>query len=184
MIRRMADRDPVRRPRPPRAPSGKPARPGRPTASQKENRPVRSTKRGLVDSPVTKRPGFFAGGVSFSLRALIVVIVASVALLVSVPVSLQWVDQAREYKAVEGELDEAIARRAELEKELENWESDEYVAAQARARLGFVQKGETQFSVTDAPENKKTREEERAEQGPPRPWTMVLQERLIEADKG
>lgn len=181
----MASNDDKRRPHMPRGGDDKPSRPrgaGRSNSSS-SRRPDRASKRGQVESPRPKRTGPFASGVTMSMRALILVIVAAIALLVAVPVVLQWADQQRSRQALLGELEEAKATRIALEQDLKNWDNEEYVAAQARTRLGYVQRGETQFSVADAPVPEETEEDVAASKGPPRPWTIVLQEELKEADQ-
>lgn len=178
----MSDTDPIRRPKAPRGPGGnsRPAR--RPEDVRASARPKRVSRQNQVESSQPKKKGFALTSLTFSLRAVIASAVVVVAALVTVPVALQWADQAREHQAAIGELEEAKATRAELEKDLANWDNKEYIASQARSRLGLVEKGETQFSVADAPQRQAEKEAEDKRRGPERPWTMVVQEELQEAD--
>lgn len=80
------------------------------------------------------------------------VILGSVLILLSVmllPTGKSWYDQRQEL----GELRAQVATQedhvAELRREQELWETDEYVEAQARKRLKFVRPGERTYTVVD-----------------------------------
>lgn len=108
--------------------------------------------------------------------------ILAVMVVIVVPVLLEWSEQKREYRAVEAELTETLAEVELLEAELENWSDDSYISAQARARLGYVEPGETQFSVADPPEGTAlTPADAATPTGPPKPWVVLLHSALQEA---
>lgn len=105
------------------------------------------------------------------------------AAVVAVPVCLQWAEQQRQYQATAVELESAKAAREHLEDELANWEDRDFIAAQARSRLGYLEKGETQFSVSDAPQTRTGTQAVRTViEPPPKPWALLLQDSLLESD--
>ncbi len=116
------------------------------------------------------------------MRLATTLLLGGLALLVLIPTALQYADQNRQYRAAVTEVEVARERTIELQEELANWDNPEYVASQARSRLGYVRKGETQFSVVDA-----TVEEAAPEatvtSGPPKPWTMRLHGSLLDVDQ-
>lgn len=154
----------------------------RPAASS-NRRPGRVTNRGKVRTQQQPRRGWLGGGVALSLKAIATIAVVAVTAVVAVPVCLQWAEQRRQYDAVSAELDSAKQKREHLEEQLENWEDRDFIAAQARSRLGYVEKGETQYSVADAPVTETgTQAEISIVEPPPKPWALVLQDSLLESD--
>lgn len=122
------------------------------------------------------------GGVTFSVRALAAVMIMGLAALIFIPTAIQWTEQKREYRAVNAEVVQAEAQVERLEAELEAWNHRDYVASQARSRLGYVEKGETQFSVIDGPELEQEAEAKTAAEGPQKPWSLTLQKEILAAD--
>lgn len=80
------------------------------------------------------------------------VVLGSVLILLAVmlvPTGKSWYDQRQRL----GELQVQVAKQednvADLRRERELWEADEYVEAQARKRLKFVKPGERTYTVVD-----------------------------------
>ena len=91
------------------------------------------------------------GGLSTSVRLIgagAIVIMLGLSL---VPIGLQWVQQEQEYRAVSAEVEAAKAHNADLQATLEKWDDPDYIARQARRRLGFVRPGEAQYTVVYLP---------------------------------
>lgn len=83
-------------------------------------------------------------------RAAILVLVLAV-LAVSYASSLRAYLQQREHiDALQEQIDQREADIKQLEREKERWQDPEYVGQQARARFGYVMKGETPFVTIDA----------------------------------
>ena len=78
-------------------------------------------------------------------RAAILVLVLAV-LAVSYASSLRAYLQQRDHiDALQSQIDDRKATIADLKREKERWQDEEYVRQQARARFGYVPKGETPF---------------------------------------
>lgn len=96
----------------------------------------------------------------------------------------QWWAQQREYSAILSQIEQAKIVNEELSGELDRWSDKSYVASQARARLHYVQPGEIQYQVVDAPDDGTDQSSAEAvhEQGPPRPWYLVIADTADAAD--
>lgn len=82
-------------------------------------------------------------------RAAILVLVLAV-LAVSYASSLRaYLQQRTHIEALESQILERESNIDDLEKEKERWQDPSYVAQQARARFGYVARGETPFVVVD-----------------------------------
>lgn len=83
------------------------------------------------------------------------------------------------------ELETAKEEQNKLQEELDNWSNKDYIASQARSRLGYVEKGETQFSVVDPGDEAKSESQvaTTSPDGPTKPWTMNLEETLSQLDQ-
>ncbi|WP_099331694.1 FtsB family cell division protein [Actinomyces minihominis] len=126
------------------------------------------------------------GGLTVSVRLLVAFVIVAVLVVVLVPLGLQWLRQEQSYHAVVAEVEAAEVRAGELQDQLARWEDEDYIAAQARERIGFVRPGETQFVVTDAPEPEESTDlgrEHNNLSGPEKPWAWVVLESLREADQ-
>ena len=111
--------------------------------------------------------------------------VTVVLLTTLVPLGLQWMKQEQAYRSVVAEVAAAEAGNEAMRDELAEWDNEDYVAAKARDRLGYVRPGETQFVVTDAPDAQSGLEEAAAEQanmGPAKPWMWHVAETLKDID--
>ncbi|TNM37565.1 septum formation initiator family protein [Nocardioides albidus] len=83
-------------------------------------------------------------------RAAILVLVLAV-LAVSYASSLRaYLQQRGNITALEAQISEREAKIDDLRDEKRRWEDPAYVAQQARARFGYVARGETPFVVVDA----------------------------------
>lgn len=85
---------------------------------------------------------------------------AAVVVLVLAVLAVSYASSLRAYLQQRGSIDQLQAQIAEreakihdLRREQERWEDPAYVAQQARARFGYVAKGETPFVVVDAQGN-------------------------------
>ncbi|GAA4808705.1 septum formation initiator family protein [Nocardioides caeni] len=86
-------------------------------------------------------------------RAAILVLVLAV-LAVSYASSLRaYLQQRESIESLEQTIDDRQRDIAELKKEKERWQDPAYVAQQARARFGYVARGETPYVVLDAEGN-------------------------------
>lgn len=114
------------------------------------------------------------GGVEVSVRLLFFLVM--IALLVSLvaPSVIQWIRQEQERDQIIQELQAARERQSGLTQKLELWNNPDYIAAQARERLGFVKPGETQYSVLDpGPDYQDVAQMAAAgSKGPERPWVQ------------
>ncbi|MBS4752624.1 septum formation initiator family protein [Nocardioides sp. zg-ZUI104] len=82
-------------------------------------------------------------------RAAILVLVLAV-LAVSYASSLRaYLQQRSEIEDLQAQIAQRKASIEELEQEKERWEDPSFVAQQARARFGYVAKGETPYVVVD-----------------------------------
>lgn len=165
--------------------SAKPRKSWRPpTKTKAAGRGGRTSNRNTV---VASPPGpskISFGGLTISFRAIAALVIVAMVAVVLLPVGFQLADEKREYRESTAELQAAEARRDELTRDLENWENRDFVAAQARTRLGYVEKGETQFSVSDVTPNQQGTAELAATErtGPPKPWMMKIEQMLQDLD--
>ncbi len=151
------------------------------TEKRRAETPGRQKPKNLFDREKTPRKRRFAG-LSGSVKLIVVAVVAGVLGFNLLPVGIRWYSQEQEHKAVLAEVEAARQRNVELEGQLAAWDDPNYVAAQARARLGFVWPGETLYNVVGLPE---TTEEDSAHpvaEGPQKPWSTKLLESMIDAD--
>lgn len=112
------------------------------------------------------------------LRAVVLVLVALFAFIVTFPSLREYLSQRAQYDAVLAEVAEAKATSSALEEQLARWDDDEYVRSQARERLSYVMPGETTYVVVDAEAVTDTEADATAAAGTetPRPWYLALRE--------
>ncbi|MCS4485213.1 septum formation initiator family protein [Gleimia sp. 6138-11-ORH1] len=115
---------------------------------------------------------------AFLIVLVLVTLVAFVAL--GQPLS-QWWKQNREYNAISQKLAEAKAENQRLTSELEKWQSDSFIASQARSRLGYIRPGETQYLVVDAPNEAGSKKQTRSETT--LPWYLVIMDSVKLAEE-
>jgi len=124
---------------------GKPRSRRRPVAARTPAAPPRAPE----SEPTPQDPGRRRWRTDFTARALALCVVLLV-LVISYATSLRiYVAQSRDIAETEVAIAERQTRIAQLEDELGQWQSDDYVRIQARARLGWVEPGETGFTVVD-----------------------------------
>lgn len=75
--------------------------------------------------------------------------VVALLLVMLVPTGKSWYDQQQRLDELHEQVASQEANVAELERERELWDTDEYVEAQARKRLKFVKPGEKTYTVVD-----------------------------------
>jgi len=85
----------------------------------------------------------------FTVRALVMLIVASIAFVLVFPTLRQYLDQQVQLEQLRAEVAQAEARNDDLQAELDRWSDPAYVEAQARSRLAFVMPGERALRVAD-----------------------------------
>lgn len=88
----------------------------------------------------------------------------------------QWWSMEREYKALVYQVEQAKEKNAALEGQINRWGDRAYVASQARARLGYVIPGETQYAVVDPGEDAIAPglATPAHRDGTPRPWYLTI----------
>lgn len=101
-----------------------------------------------------------------------------------VPSLFQWWRQEQDLRDITARVAAAEQQNADMQHQLDLWNDPDYIASQARSRLGYVLPGETQYAVVDpGPDQADTSQIDAAEpQGPARPWVQVLSASLTEAD--
>lgn len=160
----------------------------RPTSSQRSTSPAAGGKprrKPLRVRSRAERTKWTIGGLTISVRTLVGIAVTVVLLTTLVPLGLQWMKQEQAYRSVVAEVAAVEAGNEAMRDELAEWGNEDYVAAKARDRLGYVRPGETQFVVTDAPDVQSGVEEEVAEPlnaGPAKPWMWHVAETLKDID--
>lgn len=178
------------------------ARPGDDTKASSATRPKGADAR--ASRPDTHRPGVGSksshrplrihskreslkwsfGGLTVSVRMLVTLAIAGMVAVTLVPLGLQWIKQEQAYRSIVAEVSTAQERAADLQDELAGWDDEDFVAAAARERLGYVRPGETQYVVTDAPpaEVGEPEEDHNNLTGPAKPWMWGLAESLKDVD--
>ncbi len=179
---------PGRVPATPSAGVPKPARRSRPQAAN--TRPgarTGSSRRAAEPKPRIEAAGArgsFAGALSWRTGVLAIVIVLALAVLLpSLRVYFAQQENLRELRA---ERDAAQRQVTALSDDLERWEDDAFVVAQARERLGYVFPGETPYRVVDPELVEAAKEEDQGAFHAPdttvrNPWYSTLWESIEEA---
>ncbi|WP_076464115.1 FtsB family cell division protein [Actinomyces mediterranea] len=128
---------------------------------------------------------FTIGGLEISTRLFTTVLLAGVLAFLLVPNLYDWWRQEQDYRDIRARVAAAEQRNANMREQLELWEDPEYIASQARARLGYVKPGETQYTVVDPGDDYLDQAQVSAAEvrGPARPWVQVVGILLREADE-
>lgn len=84
-----------------------------------------------------------------TLRAVVLFVVVLMAFVVLAPTLRAYVSQQEQLRDLNGRIEAAQQRTADLDAAVERWGDEAYVQAQARERLGFVMPGETPYRVVD-----------------------------------
>ncbi len=113
----------------------------------------------------------------FTVRAMVMLIVASIAFVLVFPTLRQYLDQQVQLEQLRAEVATAEQGNEDLQAELDRWSDPAYVEAQARERLAFVMPGERALRVSDpeiVPEDTATSgsaaDGPAVETDPTRPW--------------
>ncbi|WP_299062709.1 septum formation initiator family protein [uncultured Actinomyces sp.] len=150
-------------------------------------RPERETSRPRAQAAenVAKRPSSVSfGGIEISMRILGLLLLGALLALLLVPSFMQLWSQERELAAIKAKVQQTQADNDAKRQQLELWSNPQYIASQARERLGYVKPGETQYSVLDPGKDYQDQAQVAAarEAGPARPWMQVLSMTVEEAD--
>lgn len=160
-------------------------RPKSATASPRP-RPERETTkpRATAETPRERATSVSFGGIEISLRVLGLIVLGALLALLLVPSFLQLWSQERELAAIKAKVQQTQADNDAKRQQLELWSNPQYIASQARERLGYVKRGETQYSVLDPGKDYQDQAQVAAarEVGPARPWMHVLSMTVEEAD--
>ncbi|RRC95524.1 septum formation initiator family protein [Schaalia canis] len=155
--------------------------PTRNTRSKERRRHRNTSRTAAVTQPAHS---FNIGGVEISLKFMFVVIIGALLAVMLMPSLYQWWRQEQDYRDIQARVEAARERNAELERELELWNTPEFIASQARERLGYVMPGETQYSVVDPGPGYQDQAAvaAAAPRGPARPWVHMFALLTSEAD--
>lgn len=134
-----ARRPPANRARP--AGARGPAGPGRGRA--KESAPAGPITRTKVQDAAP------AKSQTLLVRSVILAAVILLAVLTIGPTARSYLQQRAELEQLQAEVDAVTKQNEDLEADLARWSDPNYVAAQARERLGYVLPGETPYRVVD-----------------------------------
>ena len=150
-------------------------------------RPEREAPRPRAQAAenVAKRPSSVSfGGIEISMRILGLLLLGALLALLLVPSFMQLWSQERELAAIKAKVQQTQADNDAKRQQLELWSNPQYIASQARERLGYVKPGETQYSVLDPGKDYQDQAQVAAarEAGPARPWMQVLSMTVEEAD--
>lgn len=118
------------------------------------------------------------------MRFLSIALLVGVLAALLVPNVYAWWRQERDLADITARVQAAEERNAQMSEQLELWNDPDYIASQARERLGYVKPGETQYTVVDPGEDYQDDAQiaAAAEEGPARPWVQVVAILLQEAD--
>ena len=150
-------------------------------------RPEREAPRSRAQAAesAAKRPTSVSfGGIEISMRILGLVLLGALLAMLLVPSFMQLWSQERELAAIKAKVQQTQADNDAKRQQLELWSNPQYIASQARERLGYVKPGETQYSVLDPGKDYQDQAQVAAarEAGPARPWMQVLSMTVEEAD--
>ena len=150
-------------------------------------RPEREAPRSRAQAAesAAKRPTSVSfGGIEISMRILGLVLLGALLAMLLVPSFMQLWSQERELAAIKAKVQQTQADNDAKRQQLELWSNPQYIASQARERLGYVKPGETQYSVLDPGKDYQYQAQGAAarEAGPARPWMQVLSMTVEEAD--
>lgn len=112
------------------------------------------------------------GGIEISVRLIFLLIMLGLFAALIAPSIAQWIRQEQELRAIQREVEDARSTQSANLQQLELWNNPDFIAAQARERLGYVMPGETQYSVVDPGPGHQDLAQVAAgaPKGPARPW--------------
>ena len=119
----------------------------RPQGGRKEDRAART--RSYAAATAQRPASLSFGGIEISLRILGLLLLGALLALLLVPSFMQLWSQERELSAIKNKVQQTQADNEAKRQQLQLWSNPQYIASQARERLGYVKRGETQYSVLD-----------------------------------
>lgn len=152
-----------------------------PQSSEHPRRP--SDKRLRTKRSIVVADG--RGSRKFSLRLVAVVLAIIVAIVIIWPTAARYYTSQRELSAARSELEVTEQHNKELQNELDLWNDDDFVRAQARERLGYVMPGETLYVVKDPDAGSAEEQREERVEGVNRerraatPWFSTMWDSLV-----
>ena len=125
----------------------------KPTTSPENHRDRTSPRTANPTSPRTdpKRVAAQPSTTTALGRILTLLVVAATVFLVIFSPLRSWMQQQEEARQLAQRVAEAKATNQRLEDEIKRYEDPEYIAQEARERLGYVKPGEVTYVVVDAP---------------------------------
>ncbi len=127
----------------------RPAAPSRPTGASRATGSTRPSPASPAARAAQQDPGEEATSPTITLRGLGLFVVVLVAFIVLAPTLRHAVEQQEQLRQLNADMVAAEKRNSALELELEQWQDETFVQAQARDRLGYVMPGEQTFRVVD-----------------------------------
>lgn len=125
----------------------RPTQPG-PKPAAKSSRPLDSHVSSYsVGSPLNRQVGFFQ---STGARLVGFGLVLAICVLMVLPVARNYFNQRANLAELQQDLEAREKVNADLENQLDRWQDDKFVIAQARERLTFVFPGERPYRVMDS----------------------------------
>ncbi|MGO3797424.1 MAG: septum formation initiator family protein, partial [Pauljensenia sp.] len=97
----------------------------------------------------SSHPTLSFGGLTISVRLLGIAVVGAVLAGMLVPSLFQWWRQEQDLRDITARVAAAEQQNADMQHQLDLWNDPDYIASQARSRLGYVLPGETQYAVVD-----------------------------------
>nr|PLB79793.1 hypothetical protein CYJ21_08735 [Actinomyces sp. UMB0138] len=100
-----------------------------------------------------------------------------------VPPVFNLLDQIGQARALHSKLEQAKAENVDLRRQVKRWSDPAFMASQARERLGYVKKGETQYVVMDPGKKYQQKAQIESHKGPKEPWFMIMSQTTKTAGK-
>ena len=164
-------------------------RPARVPLSREERRRAkarerRQEKKARQERRLAEGKTFLVGGLELSTRLLSVVVLVGVLGALLVPNLYAWWKQEQELRDITAKVEQTKQQNAQMREQLDLWSDPEFIASQARERLGYVKPGEVQYAVVDPGEEylDKAQINAASPEGPARPWIQVVGKLIQEAD--
>lgn len=165
-------------------------RPARVPLSREERRRAkarerRQEKKARQERRLAEGKTFLVGGLELSTRLLSVVVLVGVLGALLVPNLYAWWKQEQELRDITAKVEQTKKQNAQMREQLDLWSDPEFIASQARERLGYVKPGEVQYAVVDPGEEylDKAQINAASPEGPARPWIQVVGKLIQEADE-
>lgn len=174
--RRSTTRAPSRasstRPRTRRGPAGRPHT--GPQAAKTARTGASAPRRAEEEQPAQPR--------QITVRGLVLFVVVLMAFIVLAPTLRAYVNQQEEHRQLAAQISDTKDHNEQLRQEIERWDSEAYIKAEARERLGFVLPGQTPYRVVDpqvitgeeAPIARSNNEQGPVEVAPSGPWYLTV----------